>query len=97
MKNPLPHLREVTDAAANVAFLKRDLYVLDAEMKVVRQARRLALVVAGAISLNVMATLTLFWVTQMLHESGWSAGWIATLSLLFLGSLSALLLGKAFR
>jgi hypothetical protein len=97
MKNPMPHLREATDAAAQIFYLKRDLYVLKAEIEAVRQAKRFALIAAGALSLNLALTLSLFWITQGLHESGWSAVRIAVASFLFLGSVSATLLACAFR
>jgi hypothetical protein len=97
MKNPLPHLREATDAASKIAYLQRDLYVLNAELQAIRQARRVGFGIAGVIFLNIMLTLTLFWGSQALHEAGWSAGILAITSLVLFGLLSGASLLTALR
>ncbi|MDR3607270.1 MAG: hypothetical protein P4M08_07815 [Oligoflexia bacterium] len=96
LRNPLPPLRKATDAAANIIFLERDLYVLKAELRAARQMRKVALLAASVVSFGIALGLSLFWLTQTLHEAGWSSGFLAIASFVILNCLTGFLFALAF-
>ncbi len=91
LENPFPYLIEAADAARKAAALQRDVAVLSAELRARIEARRAASIVGALISLNVLVTLTLFWITMGLHDSGWNPFLIALPSFGVFGALAALL------
>ncbi|MFL5814179.1 MAG: hypothetical protein ACJ763_11430 [Bdellovibrionia bacterium] len=83
-------LREATRSISRIAILQRDLYVLNAELKAIVQAKRIACAVAGLIFLQLAIGLGLLWVGVILYRSGFSAGSVALLSFLVPGAAAAL-------
>jgi apolipoprotein N-acyltransferase len=75
-------LREATRSISRIAILQRDLYVLNAELKAIVQAKRIACAIAGLIFLQMAIGLGLLWVGVILYRSGVSAGSVALLSFL---------------
>jgi apolipoprotein N-acyltransferase len=73
-------LREATRSISRIAILQRDLYVLNAELKAIVQAKRIACAIAGLIFLQIAFGLGLLWVGVILYRSGFSAGAVALLS-----------------
>jgi len=83
-------LREATRSISRIALLQRDLYVLNAELKAIVQAKRIGCAIAGLIFLQLAIGLGLLWVGIMLYLAGFSAGAIAALSFLALTSVAGL-------
>ena len=88
IRNPFPHVREATDAATRIATLTRDLYVLNAELSAITQAKRMIALASGGIFVVVMLILGFFWITQGLRDAGWSPWALAVLVFAFFGIMS---------
>ena len=82
LENPFPFFAEATAAAARI-------YELKVEQRTRQEGKRLTLFAVSLLLANAALVLSLFWLTQNLHEEGWSAGSIMLGSFLILGSLSA--------
>ena len=97
LENPFPKLAEAADAATRIVSLQTDLFLLKQELRTIRQIKRIIWVAAGLILLNLLLTLTFFWIQTGLHESGWSAFSLAFMSFLFFGILTLITGTAAFR
>lgn len=97
LEDPIPSLLTATDAATKIISLERDLFVLKQELKTVNQIKRAILAGAALILLNLLLTLTFYWIEMGLHESGWSSFAVAVLSFVFFGLGVGLCLLSIFR
>jgi hypothetical protein len=73
-------IREATRSLSRIVILQRDLYVLEAEIQALTQAKRIACAAMGLIFLLIALGLGLLWIGVNLYLHGWSAGWIAAFS-----------------
>src|SRR4051794_3075512 len=89
LESPFPHIAEATDAATKILALQADLFLLNQELKTLRQIKRAIWLGVGFILLNLLLTLTFFWIEMGLHENGWSSFSLALLTLVFFGILAA--------
>lgn len=87
VKNPIPSFLEATDAAAKVIRLQRDLFLLDQELKTIRQIRRTLWLGLSVILMHLFLTFVFYWLGMALHEIGWSSISLAGISGLFFGVL----------
>ena len=96
-QNSIPKFIEAADAATRMMKLRRDLLILEQELKTVRQVKRGVWLGASLLLFNLLLFLTLFWLGMGLHENGWSAYALAGLTFLVLGLLVFLSLLTAYR
>jgi apolipoprotein N-acyltransferase len=90
-------LREATRSISRIAILQRDLYVLNAELKALTHAKRIAYMIGGLIFLQIAFGLGLLWIGVSLYLSGFSAGAVAFLSFAFAAALAAVFFFAAIR
>ena len=91
-ENPIPDILEATDAAAKIVSIQSNLFVLQQELKTLRQLKRTLWIGASLIFLNLLLTLSFYWLGVGLHEKGWSANSLALLCILVFGGIIGLLL-----
>lgn len=84
-EDPIPSIMEATDAATKILSLERDLFVLKQELRTINQIKRAILAGAALILLNLLLTLTFYWLEMGLHERGWSSFILALISFVFFG------------
>src|SRR5262245_27866287 len=97
IENPIPFLTEAAEAATAYLARKREHVMLVAEIRAKQEAKRAAYGAAAAISALFALLLFTAWITIELHEAGVASWIIAVLSLLTIGSLSAILTRIAAR
>ncbi len=90
LENPLPQIAEAADAATKIASLQMKLFMLNQEVKAMRQLKRAVWIGVGLLLFNLLITLTAYWVEMDLYERGWSALSLAWMSLFIFGLLAAL-------
>lgn len=96
-ENPFPKLADAADAASQIISLQSRLFFLNQELRAVQQIKRMVGFASGLVFLNMLLTLTFFWIQTGLHERGWSAFQLAFLSFLFFGVLIVISGLAAFR
>jgi len=89
------NLMEASDAAAKIISLQKDLFVLNQEIKTLRQIKRSLYLIASLICLVTLLILTFYWIGEGLHENGFSPFTLALLSALFFGLLIGVFLSLA--
>lgn len=97
LENPFPSIATATDAASKIVALKADLFLLNQELKTIRHIKRIVLAGCGLIFLNLLLTLSFYWISVSLYEQGWSALSLAGLSFAFFGAIIAAIIFAANR
>jgi hypothetical protein len=88
--NTLPFLAEATEAATQVVTLETELFLLNQELKTLRQVKRTIWTGMGLLLFTLLIAFTLYWVQVGLYDRGWSAFTLAFTSLIFFGLLASL-------
>jgi predicted PurR-regulated permease PerM len=97
LQNPLTHLVQAADAASKVLSIQAELFVLNQELRTLRQIKRGIWAGIGLLCFALLISFTLYWVQIALHERGWSALSLAMISFIFFGILCGVALYTAIR
>ncbi len=96
LENPIPDMMEATDAVAKIISLHTEQFLLNQELKTLKQIKRTLWVGASLIFLNMLLSFAFYWFEIGLHEAGWSPFSLALLSITFFGVFISIFIFRAF-
>lgn len=96
-KNPIPDILEASEAAARIISLQADLFMLNQELKTLRQLKKTLWIGGSVMLMNVLLTLSFFWLGEGLHEAGWSPYVLAVTCAVFFGLFIGIFLTLALK